>query len=142
MRFSGGTKVGIGYDFDQRHTASIEVQISVPARIRKTFVQRLARILFHMDPLHAYFLSRSIDGDLDETVLRQRPVVLRNLIALGQVRIEVVFTSPLRLGVDLATETQRRAHRYRYSDAIQNRQRTRQAKTYRTRIHIGSFSKL
>ena len=74
--FGRRADVRVRHDFDKRHAAAIEIQVSVAAGIRKTFVQRLAGILFHMDALHADLLVIPIDEYLDEAVLSQGPVIL------------------------------------------------------------------
>src|SRR5688572_26148332 len=105
-------------------------------------MERLACVLFHMDALYTDFLVSSVNEDLDETMLRQRPVVLRNLVAFGEVGIKVVLAGPLRFRVDLAVQAQRSLKRHRDGHAIQNRQRPRQTKAYRARVKVRRFTEL
>src|SRR6267143_46686 len=95
-----------------------------------------------MDALHADLPVIPIDEYLDEAVLSQGPVILRNLVTLGKVRIEVVLSRPLRLQVDLAVQTQRCFHRHRDGYTIQDGQSSGQAKTHRARVDIRGFPEL
>src|SRR5262249_54541321 len=104
VRFCRRTDIRFADDFNQRHTASIEIEIGISARIRKTFVKRFAGILFHVDSLNADFLHSPVHGDLNKTMPRQRPIVLGDLIPLWEVRIEIILTSPLRFRIDRAIQ--------------------------------------
>ena len=95
-------QVGLGHDLEQRHAAAIEIEVGAPIGISKAFVQGLARVLLEMragdadparDPSHLV---------LDAAAGRNRPLVLGNLVALGQVGIEVVLAREDRDRVDLA----------------------------------------
>src|SRR5262249_5359301 len=77
------------------------------------------------------------DRNLDESVLRQRPVVLRDLIAFRQVRVKIILAGPLRFRVDRAIQADSRLDRHGYSDAIQYRQGAGQTQTPPARIHVG-----
>ena len=74
---------------------------------------------------------------LDRPRARQRPLVLRDLIALGQVRIEVVLAREDRRLVDPATERERGADREVDRGAIEDRQRARETETDRTDVRVG-----
>src|SRR5262245_36664633 len=112
------------------------------ARIGKAFVERLSGVFLHVNALHSYLFSLGIYRDFDKPMLRQRPVVLRDLISLGKVRIEVVLTRPLRIRVDGAVQTDARLHRHRYRRTIENRQSPWQTEAHRTRVHVRWFAKL
>ena len=79
--------------------------------------------------------------DLEFTVGRERLIVLRDLIALWQVRIEVVLARKDRLVIDLQTKREGRARAELDGAAIQHRQRSRQAKTGRTRVRVRLVAK-
>ena len=83
-------------DLHQRHAAAVEVDERQPAATGRVLVQQPGRVLLQM---------RARDADLDRSlgslhgqrsVRRERQVVLRDLIALGQVRVEVVLAIPAR----------------------------------------------
>ena len=72
-------------------------------------MQRLAGVLFHVDARDADAAARpSRAGELDDAAGRERLLVLRDLIALRQVRIEVVLAREDRRLVDPAAERERR----------------------------------
>jgi len=62
---------------------------------------------------------------------------LRNLIALGQVRIEVVFPRKKIARRNRAIQSQPRAHRHFHCCLIQHRQRARESQTEGTGLAIG-----
>jgi hypothetical protein len=86
-------------------------------------VQRLAGVLFEVEPL---------DPDLDGLALgkgrprllltNDRRFVLADLIALRQVRIEIVLPVEDRLEVDLGLETEPRADRLAHAFGIDHRE--------------------
>jgi len=94
-----------------------------------------------MDTLNPDFFVGPIQLDLDKTVLRQRPIILRDLVSLGEIGLEIILARPLRVHVDLTVQADRRFHRHAYGHTIQNRQRARQTETHRTGIRIRGFPK-
>jgi hypothetical protein len=73
----------------------------------------------------------------DDATGGERQLVLRNLIALGQVGIEVVLAREDRSLLDGAAERQRRTDRVVDRGVVQYRQRARQAETDRTDVGVG-----
>jgi hypothetical protein len=92
-------------------------------------VQQLPRILFHVNPVDA----DTIDG----TVRRQRLVELRDLIALGQIGIEVILTGEYRARVHGAAGRQRDPHRQFHRFLIEHRQCPRITETDGAHLCIG-----
>ena len=133
-RFCGGPEIRLRDDLDERHAAAVVVDIRVPSRIRKSLVQRLACVLFHVhagdaDPPDAAGTRRS-----DEARARQRLVVLRDLIALGEIRIEVVL--PREHGrADYRHPRASAARRQIHGAPVQHGQRPGQPETHRA--HMG-----
>src|SRR6185503_10344554 len=66
-----------------------------------------------------------------------RPLVLRDLVALGEVRIEVVLAREDRLGLHVAAERQRRHDGVVDGLAIEDGQRARLSKTDRAHFRVG-----
>ena len=85
-------------------------------------MKRLACIFLHMDSLDADFLYDPFNRDLNKSVLRQRPIVLRNLISLWQVRIEVILASPLGLRIHSTIQAKRGTHGESHRHTVENRQ--------------------
>ena len=70
-------------------------------------------------------------------MLGQRLIILRDLIALGQVGVEVVFARKARITPDFAVQRQRRLDGLGHHLAVENRQGPRQAQAYRTGLRVG-----
>ena len=89
--------VGLGDDLDERHAAAVVVDVGAAIGIGEALVQRLAGVLFHVDAREADAAALAVDGDVEAAAERERPLVLRDLVALRQVRIEVVLAREDRL---------------------------------------------
>ena len=63
--------------------------------------------------------------------------VLRDLIALGKIRIEIVLPREDRMGVHLAAERERCPNRQLHGPAVEHRERARQAETHGTQLRVG-----
>jgi hypothetical protein len=68
---------------------------------------------------------------------RQRLLVLRNLITLGQIGIEIVLSSENRRLVDVAVQSQPGTNGQIDRRSIQDRQRPWKAETNRTDVRVG-----
>src|SRR5205085_3268649 len=68
--------------------------------------------------------------------LRKRLIVLRNLIALRQIRIEIVLPREDRAFINVQPQSERRPRAQLNRATIQNRKRPRQSQTYRTSVRI------
>ena len=69
-------------------------------------------------------------------------VILRNLVALGQVGIEVVLARESRMLVHIAVQRQRGEHGHLDGALIQDGQRAGQAEAHRADVGVGSAPKL
>ena len=67
-------------------------------------MQALARVFFQVHAGDTDFFRRAIDLDFNQPMLRQRLVKLGNLIALGQIGIEIVLAGEDRSFVDAAVQ--------------------------------------
>ena len=69
-------------------------------------MQALACVFFKMQPSDADPLGVGAagDGNLDGAKFRQRPVILRDLVSLGQIRVEIVLASENRSLIDAAAQ--------------------------------------
>ena len=99
-----------------------------PIGVRQPVMQRLARVLFHVDPRQADDRRPRAGRERDAASGREGPLVLRNLVALGQVRIEVVLAREDRPRLHRAPERERRAHRQLDRAPVEHRQRARQTR--------------
>src|SRR5205085_11935207 len=78
----------------------------------------------------------AIDGDGEAAAQRQRTFVLRNLIALRQVRIEVVLAREDRKRLNVAAERERRLDRVIDRGAVEDRQRARHAEAHGAHVRV------
>ena len=86
----GRTHVRFAHDFHQRNAAAIQVHRCCAL---VAIMDGLASILFHVRARNADHARLAVrhEADVERTMLRDRLVVLRDLVALGQVGIEVVL---------------------------------------------------
>ena len=80
--------------------------------------------------------------DLKRAVCRKRLIVLRDLIALGQVGIKIILAREDRSLVDVQSQRQRCARAEFDRAPIQHRQRARQTETHGTRVRVGRVAKM
>jgi hypothetical protein len=78
----------------------------------------------------------AIDRDIEAAAERERTLVLRDLIALRQVRIEVVLAREDRQRLDVAAERERRLDRVIDGRAVQDGQGTWHAEADRTDVRV------
>ena len=100
----GRAQVGLGHDLDQRGAAAVEVHDARlgpvdPARAAR--VDQLRRVLLHVHAVDAHVAEPAAGAERD--------VVLADLVALRQVRIEVVLAVEDRARGDLALEAPSRS---------------------------------
>ena len=106
-------------------------------------MQRLARVLFHVDArqLHELLDAAVAASMLQAAAGRQRLLVLRDLIALGKIGIEVILAREHRALVHVAAERQRRGHGEIDRLAVEHRQRAGQAEAHRAGVRVGRRAK-
>ena len=96
VRFVGAAHVRLAHDFDQWRSGAVQIHVGVAVGILEAFVDALAGVVFHVDARDPDALVDAADLDVDIAVLGQRLIVLRDLVALGQIRIEVVLAGENR----------------------------------------------
>src|SRR5690606_17797261 len=95
------------HDLDQWRTCAVEVD----RRVAAATVQILAGILFHVDAGDAGALDFAAQLELQTTALGEGLLELADLVALGQIRIEVVLAREDALLTDLQAKGERGARR-------------------------------
>src|SRR4029077_2838423 len=105
----GSAQVRLGNNFDQRNSAAVEIDVAPAVGIRKTFVETLARVIFHVQAGDADGLFLAADFNFERAQGGQRQLVHRDLIALGQIGIEIVFARKSRAGLNFAPDRKRRS---------------------------------
>ena len=92
MGLVGAAQVGVRDDLDEGDAAPVEVDAALLRGPGEPLVEQLPGVLLHVDALESDATeTRLRGGDLDASLGGQRPLVLRDLVPLGQVRIEVVL---------------------------------------------------
>src|SRR5262249_38526456 len=107
LRLPGRAQVGPGHALHQRHASSIEINVGL---LGVLVVEGFARVLLQVQALDADTHGLPVHVHLDRTLPDDRPFVLRDLIALRQIRIEVVLAVEYRDEVDLRVEPEPGAH--------------------------------
>ena len=128
-RLGGRAHVRLGDDLEQRHAGAVQVDVGGVARDRGV-VDRLAGVLLEMDAHepHAQRARRAVllERDVEPAARDDRLLVLRDLIALGQIGIEVVLAREHGVAPDLAVRGEPGADRELDRAAVEHRQHARQ----------------
>src|SRR6185437_9350652 len=108
-RFLGAAKIGLRDDLHQRDAGPVEIDIC-PRRM--LIVQTFAGILLEMEPGNTD-LARGAVGHVerDPSLAHDGTRVLRDLVARGQVGVEIVLAVEDRHQIDLGGETEPGLHR-------------------------------
>ena len=106
--FVGGAQVRLRHDFDERHAGPVQVH----ERFRFAGqVHTLARVLLQVDAGDADALRRAVgQPDVDVAAGADGRFVLGNLVALGQVGVEVVLAGKQVVAGNLAAGGQAHLH--------------------------------
>jgi hypothetical protein len=101
-------------------------------------MQAFARVFFHVQPGNAYFFRfcSTYRRNLNFAELGDRFVELRYLVALGKIRIKIIFAREDGSFIDAALQRHGRQHREFNRSAIQYRQRSGKAEAHGTNIRI------
>ena len=137
--FLGRTDVRLGNDFQQRCAGAVQVD---PAHAVEVFVQALASVLFQVRTGDADALDGAVfQGDVEEALADDGVIHLAGLIALGQVRVEVVLAREDvtfgDLGVDRQAELAGHAHGF----GVKYRQGAGHAEVDQTGLGVGLGAK-
>ncbi len=132
--------IRLGYNLQQGHARAIEVDQGIGRFIGRwcRHMITLGGVLLQMrppypdpDPFPSFTLH------IHPTRGGQRMLILRDLIALGEIWVEVVLAREDRQWVDLAVQRQPYHHPHLHSPPVHHRHRARQAGTHRTDRCIG-----
>src|SRR5215475_8693550 len=109
-------------------------------------MNRFARVLFDVRARDAESSETPFGGppafvalagqDLDRAALRKGAVVLRDLIALRQIGIKIIFPREDRFVVDLKIESKSRLARHLHGIAVERGQRAGQPQADRTGVAV------
>ncbi len=133
--------LGFGDAFHQRNAGTVEVDERIraarDAAVAGSRVRRLSGVFFQMDARETAFFHRAVlEPVAHRTALRERHVVLRDLVIFRHVRIEVVLPVEFRKRGNFRVKGQTRADHVLDRDAVCNRQRTRKRKANRADLRV------
>jgi hypothetical protein len=133
-RLRGAAHVGLTHDLEQGDAAAVEIdQAAAPVGV----VDVLARVLLHVDAGQPDAPGLAVDDDLDLAARADRLLVHADLVALRQVRVEVVLAGEARTRRDAASGGQPGADRELDDAAVQHRQHARHAEAHRADVDVG-----
>ena len=137
--FLGRADVRLGNDLQQRRAGTVEVDATHAVEV---FVQALAGVLFQVRTGDADALDGAVfQGDVEEALADDGVIHLAGLIALGQVRVEVVLAREDvtfgDLGVDRQAELAGHAHGF----GVQYRQGAGHAEVDQAGLGVGLGAK-
>ena len=137
------TQIGLGDNFAQRGACPIEIDARV-AGAGALVVHALAGVLLEVDADDPHF-SRPSPLGIDHFQLPisgERQVELADLVALGEVGIEIILPVPLRERCDVAIEGQGGTDCQVEGPAVHDRQRTGEPKTGGADLSVGRGAEL
>ena len=135
LRLLGRAKVRLRDDFHQRDTGAVQINKGI---VRILIMDRLAGILLQVQPLDPDHdrlgLPRHIDDNLALT--HDRFGELADLVALGQIGIEIVLPIETRLAVDLRLQAQPGPNRLRDAFAIDDGEHARHGRIDKAHMRV------
>ena len=113
--------IRLGDDFQQGRAGAVQVDTGLADEV---FVQRFARIFFQMRAHQTHGLGLAIQKERHRTALHHRNLKLADLVALGQVRVEIVLTREHAARCDVRTQRQPELDGAFDCSPVHHRQRT------------------
>ena len=137
-RLARGAHVGLAHDLEQRCAGAVQVDARHAVKV---LVQRLAGVLLEMGAGEAHRartgLAALLPGDVEAATGHHRDLVLADLVALGQVGIEVVLAGEHRARRHLCAHGQTQPDRAFHRRAVHHRQHPGQGEIHRARLGVG-----
>ncbi len=128
-------------DLDQRRSAAVQIDVGKAVGILEAVVNALSGVIFHVHAGHADPAGFAVTVHLDEAVFGERLIVLRDLVALGKVRVKIIFAGEDGFRVHLALECKRGFDRELNRVLVEHRQCPRHPQTDGTNIAVGRRAK-
>jgi hypothetical protein len=137
-RLGGRAHVGLGDDLEQRCAGAVEVDAGHAVEV---LVQALAGVFLEVGAGQAHRLLIGglalADADRDRAADHDRQVHLADLVALGEVGVEVVLAREHALLGDVGADRQAEADRALDRAAVEHRQHAGQGDVHRARLAVG-----
>jgi len=129
----GAAQVRAGDHLDQRHAAAVEVDQPAPV-----LVFGLAGVFFDVQLGDADAARVALrHGQVHVAAIADRHVILRDLVALGQVGVKVVFAVEERQRAQFGVHGMRQQGRLFHHGLVENRQHTGQTGADRADVGVG-----
>ena len=126
--------VRLRHDFHQRNAGAVQIHIALGGTL---VVQAFASVLLQMQPLNAdndLLGGRHIDDHF--ALPHNRAFILADLIALRQIRIEIVFAVKARLQVDLCLQAKPGTHSLRNTLFIDHGEHARHSRVHQRYMRV------
>jgi hypothetical protein len=130
--FVRAAEVRLADDLDERHPGPIQVDERGPGG----GMDRLAGVLLEVDAADADLAREALDLDGQAAELEDGRLVLGDLVALGEVRVEVVFPCKHARRPDSAIEREAGDERERHGVAVQHGHHAGETEAYRTGVFV------
>ena len=138
-RLGGRAHVGLGHDLQQRRAGAVEVDARhfVRAVGGDALVHRLAGVFFQVSPRERDRAALLAHHERHPAAVHHGRLVLADLVALGQIGIEVVLAREDRLLGDTCTDSEAEADRAFHRRPVEHRQRAGQREVDRAGLRVG-----
>jgi hypothetical protein len=135
LGLGGAAQLGLAHDLDERRARAVEVHHG--GRAAPGAVQVLGGVFLHVDAreVHRLLLVSHLEGELPAQV--QRVLELGDLVALGEVRIEVILAVEAALAAHVAAQRQPRDGGQLHGALVGHGQRTGKPEAHRTHVRVG-----
>jgi hypothetical protein len=133
--FLGAAHVRLGHDLQQRRASTVQVDTG---SAREFFVQAFAGVFFQVRTGDADALDGAVfQGNVQVALADNRQFHLADLVALGQVRVEVVLARKHVVLADLGVNRQAEHHGHAHRFLVQHRQHAGHAQVDQAGLGIG-----
>jgi hypothetical protein len=130
----GRAHVGLGDDLQQRRAGAVQVDARLAVEV---LVQALAGVFLQVGAGELHHLLAVTDEERHAAALHHRDLELADLVALGQVRVEVVLAGEDGQRRHLGAHGQAEADGPLHRGAVQHRQRAGQGQVHRAGLGVG-----
>ena len=135
-----GTHIGLADDFDERCAGAVEIDVGVALGVFEAIVLGLAGVIFHVDAGDVNAFDAGCKLDVEPAAQGDGLIELGDLVALGEIRIEVILAGEDGLRLDFAVEGKPAAYGEFNGVAAENRQRAREAEAHGADVGVRSVT--
>ena len=132
----GRAHVRFGDDFAEGRATAIVVDVRLGGGLRETFVEIFRCVFFQVKPRDANPFLGAANFDFQPATGSEGQFVLRDLVALGQIGVEIVFSGEARMFVDRAIQGERGTHGHFDGALVHDGESSRQAEAHRADVGV------